>query len=109
MTTIVRGGRIVTASQDYSADILIDGERISAIGSFPDVEGEVIDASGRLVFPGGVDPHTHLDAPLKGTMTADDFYTGTVAAAVGGTTSIIDFPVQQSGEDPRVSHEEWAG
>jgi dihydropyrimidinase len=109
MTTIVRGGRIITASQDYIGDILIEGEKIAAIGSFPDVDADVIEAGGKLVFPGGVDPHTHLDAPLKGTMTADDFYTGTLAAAVGGTTSIIDFPVQQKGDDPRVSHEDWAG
>ena len=109
MTLLVRGGRIVTSSQDYVGDVLIDGEKIAAIGSFPEFEGEVIDASGKLVFPGGVDPHTHLDAPLKGTITADDFYSGTVAAAIGGTTSIIDFPVQEKGDDPRVSHTDWAG
>lgn len=106
---VVRGGRIVTASQDYVGDVLVDGETIAAIGSFPDVDAQVIDASGKLVLPGGVDPHTHLDAPLKGTMTADDFESGTIAAAIGGTTSIIDFPVQDKGQDPRVSHEEWAG
>jgi dihydropyrimidinase len=109
VTLLVRGGRIVTSSQDYVGDVLIDGEKIAAIGSFPEFEGEVIDASGKLVFPGGVDPHTHLDAPLKGTITADDFYSGTVAAAIGGTTSIIDFPVQEKGDDPRVSHTDWAG
>lgn len=109
MTVLVRGGRIVTASQDYIGDLLIDGEKIAAIGSFPEFAGEVVDASGKLVFPGGVDPHTHLDAPLKGTITADDFYSGTVAAAIGGTTSIIDFPVQEKGDDPRVSHTDWAG
>ncbi len=108
MTIVLRGGRIVTASQDYVGDVLIEGERIAAVGSFPEVDAEVIDATGRLVLPGGVDPHTHLDAPLKGTMTADDFESGTIAAAIGGTTSIIDFPVQQKGEDPRVSHEAWA-
>jgi dihydropyrimidinase len=108
MTTVVRGGRIVTSSKDYVADVLIEDETIAAIGSFPDVEGEMIDAAGKLVFPGGVDPHTHLDAPLKGTITADDFYSGTVAAAIGGTTTIIDFPVQDKGKDPRVSHAEWA-
>jgi dihydropyrimidinase len=109
VTIVLRGGRIVTASQDYVGDVLIEGERIAAVGSFPEVDAEVIDATGRLVLPGGVDPHTHLDAPLKGTMTADDFESGTIAAAIGGTTSIIDFPVQQKGEDPRVSHEAWAG
>ena len=109
MTLLVRGGRIVTSSQDYVSDVLVEDEKIAAIGSFPEFEGEVIDASGKLVFPGGVDPHTHLDAPLKGTITADDFYSGTVAAAIGGTTSIIDFPVQEKGDDPRVSHTDWAG
>jgi dihydropyrimidinase len=109
VTTVVRGGRIVTSTSDYVADILIEGETIAAIGSFPEVEAEIVDAVGKLVLPGGVDPHTHLDAPLKGTITADDFYSGTVAAAIGGTTTIIDFPVQQKGDDPRVSHVEWAG
>jgi dihydropyrimidinase len=109
MTIVVRGGRIVTASQDYVADVYIEDEKISAIGSFPDADAQVVDASGRLVLPGGVDPHTHLDAPLKGTMTADDFESGTIGAAIGGTTTIIDFPVQDKGQDPRVSHEEWAG
>ena len=109
MIKVVSGGRVVTSSQDYVSDILIDDGLIVAIGAFPDIDAEVIDASGMMVFPGGVDPHTHLDAPLKGTTTADDFYSGTVAAAVGGTTTIIDFPVQRIGEDPRVSHESWAG
>ena len=108
MRTIVRGGRVVTSSQTFEADVLIEGETIAALGSFPDVQAErVVDATGRLVLPGGVDPHTHLDAPLKGTITADDFYSGTVAAAVGGTTTIIDFPVQEKGQDPRHSHQEW--
>jgi dihydropyrimidinase len=109
MRTLIRGGRIVTASQDYGADVLVEDGRIATIGALDDVVAdEVIDATGRLVMPGAVDPHTHLDAPLKGTITADDFYSGTVAAAVGGTTSIIDFPVQERGDDPRVSHEQWA-
>ena len=98
----------MTSSQTFDADVLIEGERIEAIGSFADVEADrVVDAAGKLVLPGGVDPHTHLDAPLKGTITADDFYSGTVAAAIGGTTTIIDFPVQERGVDPRVSHGDW--
>jgi dihydropyrimidinase len=108
MKTVVRGGRIVTASQDYHADLLIEDGTIALIGRLDDVTADrVIDATGRLVFPGAVDPHTHLDAPLKGTITADDFESGTIAAAVGGTTTIIDFPLQQPGEDPRVSQEAW--
>jgi dihydropyrimidinase len=106
--TLVAGGRIVTASQDYTADILIEDGTISTIGHLAGTPADrVIDASGRLVLPGAVDPHTHLDAPLKGTITADDFESGTIAAAVGGTTTIIDFPLQQPGDDPRVSQEEW--
>jgi dihydropyrimidinase len=108
MNTLVRGGRIVTSSATFDGDVLIDGEIIEAVGSLPEARADrVIDATGMLVLPGGVDPHTHLDAPLKGTITADDFYSGTVAAAVGGTTTIIDFPVQEKGYDPRVSHQAW--
>jgi dihydropyrimidinase len=110
MRTVVRGGTVVTSSNMFEADILISGETIEAVGSVPDVQADkVVNAVGKLVFPGGVDPHTHLDAPLKGTVTADDFYSGTVAAAIGGTTTIIDFPVQEKGQDPRESHQQWYG
>ena len=110
MRTIVRGGRIVTASQTFEADILIEDGTIAALGAFAELQADrVVDATGKLVLPGGVDPHTHLDAPLKGTITADDFYSGTVAAAIGGTTTIIDFPVQEKGQDPRHSHQDWDG
>jgi dihydropyrimidinase len=110
MRTIISGGQVVTSSNSFEADVLIDGETIDALGSFPEIEADRrIDATGKLVLPGGVDPHTHLETPLKGTITIDDFYSGTVAAAVGGTTTIIDFPVQQRGDDPRVSHEDWYG
>lgn len=110
MKTVIRGGRVVTATQDVVADVWIEDERIVAVGDVPEaVADSEIDAVGMFVFPGAVDPHTHLDAPLKGTITADDFASGTIAAAIGGTTSIIDFPVQQMGDDPRVSHEQWAG
>lgn len=108
MSVLIKGGRIITASQDYVADIFIDGESIETIGDIGEISADlVIDASGKLVLPGGVDPHTHLDAPLKGTVTADDFRSGTIAAALGGTTSIIDFPVQELGDDPRVSNDQW--
>ena len=108
MRTIISGGRVVTSSQSIETDVLIEGERIEAVGTLPEIDADRrIDATGKLVLPGGVDPHTHLETPLKGTVTADDFYTGTVAAAVGGTTSIIDFPVQRKGQDPRDSHQEW--
>jgi dihydropyrimidinase len=109
-TTLVRDGRIVTAAQDYRADVLVDGEKIVAIGSLRDLDPDrIVDAGGRIVMPGAIDPHTHLDTPLKGTFTIDDFASGTIAAATGGTTTIIDFPVQQHGEDPRVALESWHG
>ena len=108
MRTIISDGRIVTSSQSLETDVLIEDERIEAIGSFAEVDTDRrISAAGKFVFPGGFDPHTHLETPLKGTVTADDFYSGTVAAALGGTTSIIDFPVQQKGQDPRESHQDW--
>lgn len=108
MKVLIEGGRIVTAAQDYTADILIEDGRISAVGSFGGAEAdEVIDAGGRLVFPGGVDPHTHLDTPVAGTVISDDFDSGTRAAAAGGTTTIIDFAIQEKGEDPRSALERW--
>ena len=99
MKTLIRNGRIVTAVDDYRADILIDGETISVIGAKLEMEVDrVIDASGKLVIPGGIDPHTHMELPFGGTTAADDFLTGTRAAAHGGTTTIIDFAVQYKGE-----------
>src|ERR671926_1323433 len=104
MRTIVRGGRVVTSSLTFQADILIEGETIAALGSFREVQPDrVVDATGKLVLPGGVDPHTHLDAPLKGTITADDFYSGTVAAAIGGNNTTYYVPLQEKGQDARGS------
>jgi len=108
VTTLVEGGRIVTATDDYVADILIEDGRIRAIGDLEGTEAdEIIDAAGHLVFPGGIDPHTHLDTPVAGTVISDDFDTGTRAAAVGGTTTIIDFAIQEKGDDPRSSLMRW--
>jgi dihydropyrimidinase len=99
MRTLIRGGRVVTAVDDYRADILIEGETVSTIGARLDVEADrVIDASGKLVIPGGIDPHTHMELPFGGTQASDDFRTGTIAAAHGGTTTIIDFAVQYKGQ-----------
>ncbi|MFA9272242.1 MAG: amidohydrolase family protein, partial [Baekduiaceae bacterium] len=98
MRTLIRGGRVVTAGDDYTADVLIEGERITQLGANLLVPADrVIDATGRYVLPGGVDTHTHLASPSAGTVTCDDFFTGTVAAAFGGTTTIVDFATQFAG------------
>ena len=93
MLKIIKGGMIVTDSAMFEADILIDGEKIAAIGDNFDgfSDAEVIDAAGMLVLPGGVDAHVHLDLPMPNTTSSDDHYTGTKAAAFGGTTTVIDF------------------
>ena len=99
MKTLIKNGQIITATDNYKADIFIDGETITTIGAKLDMEADVkIDASGKYVIPGGIDPHTHMELPFGGTTASDDFRTGTIAAAYGGTTSIIDFAVQYKGE-----------
>src|SRR5712691_13375142 len=94
-TTLVKNGTVVTASDRYDADIYIDKGRITLIGQGLNVPADtVVDASGKLVMPGGIDVHTHLDMPFGGTNSADDFQTGTIAAAHGGTTTLVDFAIQ---------------
>src|SRR5687768_18212717 len=106
MRTMIKNGRIVTAVDDYHADILIENQRVSVIGKDLDMEADhQIDATGRLVIPGGIDPHTHMELPFGGTQSSDDFRTGTIAAAHGGTTTIIDFAVQYRSEERRVGKE----
>ncbi|HYN86086.1 MAG TPA: dihydropyrimidinase [Pyrinomonadaceae bacterium] len=108
MKTLIRNGRIVTAVDDYRADVLIDGETVSVIGAKLEMEADrVIDAAGKLVIPGGIDPHTHMELPFGGTESSDDFRTGTIAAAHGGTTSIIDFAVQYKGESLIQGLDNW--
>src|SRR5216110_49708 len=108
MTTLIKNGRIVTAVDDYHADILIDDGTIVTIGKSIDVNADkVIDAKGRLVIPGGIDPHTHMELPFGGTQASDDFFTGTRAAAHGGTTTIIDFAVQYKGESLVEAVDNW--
>ena len=98
MSVLIKNGRIVTAVDDYYADIFINGSQVALIGKDLVIEADKqIDASGKLVIPGGVDPHTHLELPFGGTTTSDTFETGTRAAAYGGTTCIIDFAVQTRG------------
>src|ERR671938_1529631 len=108
MKTLVRNGRVITAVDDYRADLLIEDETVSTIGAKLDVEADlVIDASGKLVIPGGIDPHTHMELPFGGTQSSDDFRTGTIAAAHGGTTSIIDFAVQYKGQSMIEGIDNW--
>jgi dihydropyrimidinase len=108
MKTLIRNGRVVTAVDDYRADVLIEGETVSTIGAKLDVEADVvIDAAGKLVIPGGIDPHTHMELPFGGTQASDDFRTGTMAAAHGGTTTIIDFAVQYKGQALREGLDAW--
>ena len=108
MSLLIRNGRIVTAVDDYHADIFVEDETVSLIGRDLDVEADrTIDAAGRLVIPGGVDPHTHMDMPFGGTTSADDFETGTRAAAFGGTTTIVDFAIQTKGHSTLEGLETW--
>src|SRR3954463_1684036 len=108
MKTLIKNGRIVTAVDDYHGDILIENETVSVIGNTLEMEADVvIYASGRLVIPGGIDPHTHMELPFGGTFASDDFFTGTRAAAFGGTTTIIDFAVQTKGESMTSGVDAW--
>jgi len=108
MRTLIKGGTIVTAVDRYVGDVLVEEEKISLIGRSIDVAADkVIDAAGKYVLPGGVDVHTHLDMPFGGTTSADDFHSGTVAAAFGGTTSIVDFAIQYKGQTLHHAWETW--
>jgi dihydropyrimidinase len=108
MKKLIRNGTIVTATDTYQAHILIENEKVAAIGQHVDTDGaEVIDAQGLLVFPGGIDPHTHLEMPFGGTVTADDFETGTIAAAYGGTTTVIDFCLTDKGKPLSSAIQTW--
>lgn len=108
MKTLIKNGRVVTAVDDYHADIFIDGETVTTIGKSLDMDADVVlDASGKLVIPGGIDPHTHMELPFGGTYSSDDFFTGTRAAAHGGTTTIIDFAVQTKGESMTSGVDAW--
>src|SRR5574341_1775906 len=97
MTILIKNGTLITASETFEADILIEGETISLIGKdLRHPSAEVLEATGKLIMPGGIDPHVHLDLPMFGTVSSDDHYTGHKAAAFGGTTTVIDFVVLDS-------------
>ncbi|MGI9103290.1 MAG: dihydropyrimidinase [Terriglobales bacterium] len=107
--TIIANGTIATASDTYKADIGITDGKIAAIAaSLPKQQGKkTIDAKGKYVFPGGIDVHTHLDMPFGGTVSSDDFETGTRAALYGGTTTLIDFAIQGKGQTLRTAFDAW--
>ncbi|MDF3077965.1 MAG: hydA [Sphingobacteriaceae bacterium] len=108
MSILIKNGRIITASDDYVADIFINGETVQAIGKNLNMPAdEVIDASGKLVFPGGIDPHVHLSMPFMGTFSSDDYETGTRAALFGGTTTVIDFVLQTQGSSLKAALTDW--
>ena len=110
MRILIKNGNIITAADNYVADILVDDEKVRTIGlDLASRADKTYDATGKYVIPGGIDPHTHLDFPFGGTVSSDDFRTGTVAAAVGGTTSIVDFAVQQRGHALLEALETWHG
>src|SRR5436189_2672905 len=108
MSILIKGGRIITAADDYVGDVFLEDERVSLIGESLDMQAEtVIDASGKYVLPGGVDPHTHLDMPFGGTVTVDDVESGQTAAAFGGTTTHVDFIIQPPGASFADAVDEW--
>jgi dihydropyrimidinase len=107
-SVLIKGGRVITAADDYVGDVFVENERISLIGESLDLDADkVIDAEGRYVLPGGVDPHTHLDMPFGGTVTIDDVESGQTAAAFGGTTCHVDFVIQPQGQTFAAALDEW--
>ncbi len=110
MSILIKNGKIITASAEYEADIFIEGEQISAIGKNLQVKADQeIDATGKIIFPGGIDPHVHLDMPFMGTFSSDDYSSGTLAALHGGTTMVIDFVLQTQGKSLQHALDAWRG
>ena len=110
MSILIKNGHVVTASEDYKADLYIEGEQIVAIGAnLPYQADRVIDATDKIVFPGGIDPHVHLDMPFMGTYSSDNYETGTRAALFGGTTTVIDFILQTQGDSLYNALRSWQG
>ncbi len=110
MSILIKNGRIITAADDYVADIFIEDDKITIIGKNLDVRAtQTIDAKNKLVIPGGIDPHVHLDMPFMGTYSSDNYETGTRAALFGGTTMVIDFILQTQGKSLQNALKEWKG
>src|ERR1700742_2216627 len=110
MGTLIKNGTVVNATGSQRADVLIEDEKIAQVAEkIPEANHQVVDAANLLVMPGGIDVHTHLDMPFGGTTSADDYTTGTQAAAVGGTTTVIDFALQNQQSTLQNALETWLG
>ena len=110
MSFLIKNGTVITASDTYKADVYIEGESIHTIGKDLKMPADkVIDATGMLIFPGGIDPHVHLAMPFMGTFSSDDYSTGTLAALHGGTTTVIDFILQTQGKSLAHALDAWRG
>jgi dihydropyrimidinase len=110
MSLLIKNGRIVTATDNFTGDVFIEGEAVSAVGRSLRVQADTtIDATDLLVMPGGIDPHVHLDMPFMGTFSSDTHETGTRAALFGGTTTVIDFVLQRQGHSLKEALAEWNG
>ena len=108
MSVLIKNGKVITVESEFIADVYCEGEKIVAIGKNLNYKADkVIDASGKLVFPGGIDPHVHLDMPFMGTYSSDDYETGTRAALFGGTTSVIEFILQKQGDTLHNALKTW--
>jgi dihydropyrimidinase len=108
MSILIKNGRVITATDDFISDVFIEGEKIVAIGkNLLNKADVIIDASNKMVMPGGIDPHVHLDMPFMGTYSSDNYETGTRAALFGGTTTVIDFVLQKQGNSLQSALDEW--
>ena len=111
MATLIRGGTVVNADRAFRADVLCEGDKIVAVG--PGLAAppgaEIVDAGGQYVMPGGIDPHTHMNLPFMGTVTQDDFFTGTAAGLAGGNTTIIDFVIPNPQQPLLEAYHQWRG
>src|SRR2546428_4919771 len=109
MKPLIKNGTVVTATDQYRGDVLVEDEKIAVIGTTLDLHADkTIDASNKYVLPGGIDVHTHLDMPFGGSKSSDDFESGTTAAAFGGTTSVVDFAIQYRGQTLHHARDTWA-
>ncbi len=104
---IIKGGTVITESDSYTADVAVKDGKVVCIGESLDGADNIYDAAGKMVMPGGIDIHTHLDTPLNGSHTLDDWYEGTVSAACGGVTCVVDYPMQEKGHSVREVLEKW--